>query len=373
MWLLLKSVYAPDMAGLPWDSNELLEMFARSATWKTKSLRPVSWRRVLQKEDWIQRLFIPTSKLSIHCPGAVPTSSQEATPVSHSLSQENEKELKTRGICGHTSQGLFPLSGRKSVSSRTSGGTFDWDCPMCLGNSDLLATELGREYSQRRTPARRTEEKEFLSWPTATAMDPEMGPAALSAKAVRLKKRNDGKNGTKYSGNGCGPTLGTAVQIWPISRLEDQVHAQDWSTPRASPNENRKTKPAPSHGKSHGRCLAGDVQLWRIPSETDGVGGAMDMEKLKTKTEIDGSCSGPESRWPARPGEKPHEWEEPRTIDGKLNPGWVEQLMGLRAGWTRIVDDPRKHREQRLRACGNGVVPQQAEFAIRTLMEAMEK
>ncbi len=35
--------------------------------------------------------------------------------------------------------------------------------------------------------------------------------------------------------------------------------------------------------------------------------------------------------------------------------------------------DPRKQREQRLRACGNGVVPQQAEFAIRTLMEAMEK
>lgn len=42
--------------------------------------------------------------------------------------------------------------------------------------------------------------------------------------------------------------------------LAGQVKAErDWPTPRASENENRTTKPAPSHGKGHGKVLAGEV------------------------------------------------------------------------------------------------------------------
>jgi site-specific DNA-cytosine methylase len=48
---------------------------------------------------------------------------------------------------------------------------------------------------------------------------------------------------------------------------------------------------------------------------------------------------------------------------GKLNPAWVEQLMGLQVGWTDTSS-----RVDRLRLLGNGVVSQQAEKAFRNLI-----
>ena len=51
---------------------------------------------------------------------------------------------------------------------------------------------------------------------------------------------------------------------------------------------------------------------------------------------------------------------------GRLSARFVEWLMGLPAGW--VVDVPGLTRNQQLHALGNGVVPQQAAFAIRMLL-----
>lgn len=50
----------------------------------------------------------------------------------------------------------------------------------------------------------------------------------------------------------------------------------------------------------------------------------------------------------------------------KLSPQFAEWVMGLSAGW--VVDVPGLTRNQQLHALGNGVVPQQAAFAIRMLL-----
>lgn len=76
-----------------------------------------------------------------------------------------------------------------------------------------------------------------------------------------------------------------------------------------------------------------------------------------------GPCN---ASWPSRPGEPQYDWEEPRTVDRKLNPAWVAQLMGLPSDWVEVEG---LTREMKLRALGNGVVPQQAELAIRTLLQ----
>ena len=68
-----------------------------------------------------------------------------------------------------------------------------------------------------------------------------------------------------------------------------------------------------------------------------------------------------------------HRWETtlgrraPGAVDdrGRLNPAFVEWLMGLPAG--HVTDVPGLTRNQQLKALGNGVVPQQAEAAIRLL------
>jgi DNA (cytosine-5)-methyltransferase 1 len=74
-------------------------------------------------------------------------------------------------------------------------------------------------------------------------------------------------------------------------------------------------------------------------------------------------------------------WEEvlgrpapaPTKPDGKdgahrLSSSFTEFMMGLPLGW---VTDCGLSRNDELKACGNGVVPQQAELALRVLLEGV--
>ena len=74
-------------------------------------------------------------------------------------------------------------------------------------------------------------------------------------------------------------------------------------------------------------------------------------------------------------------WEEalgrpapaPTKPDGKdgahrLSPEFTEWMMGVPEGW---ICDVGLTRNEMLKACGNGVVPQQAELALRMLMQGM--
>ena len=66
-----------------------------------------------------------------------------------------------------------------------------------------------------------------------------------------------------------------------------------------------------------------------------------------------------EPRWPARPGEEQYEWEEPRVTEAQ------SELGGATNGLT--------HRVDRLRLLGNGVVPQTAELAWKSLWRKMDE
>ena len=58
----------------------------------------------------------------------------------------------------------------------------------------------------------------------------------------------------------------------------------------------------------------------------------------------------------------------PDALDskGRLNPVYVEYMMGLPNGWVTDLD---LSRSQQFKILGNGVVPQQAYYALRLLME----
>lgn len=84
--------------------------------------------------------------------------------------------------------------------------------------------------------------------------------------------------------------------------LESQ--ARYWPTARASWNENRTTKPAPSHGATHGKLLAGEAVRFQ-------------STLLDPAIPEDGTVClnvGPTSL--------------------RLNPRFVEWLMGFPVGWT---------------------------------------
>jgi hypothetical protein len=104
---------------------------------------------------------------------------------------------------------------------------------------------------------------------------------------------------------GCGPTGGPS-HLHRLERgyldAEAQAHVGLWATPRSSPNENRTTRNAPSHGVTHGECLSGQA------AEFSPTG--------------------------ARPCSKP----EPMAPRGQLNPDFVCWLMGYPAGHLNYAD-----------------------------------
>ncbi len=168
--------------------------------------------------------------------------------------------------------------------------------------------------------------------PTPDASVAQDGEKPDTWLARREKLKAKGTNG-----NGAGMPLTIAVQMYP--------------TPRSAPNEWRTTKNAPSHGKSHGATLAGTIN---------------DQERAAGRT-------------PAPPSDSA----------GNLAPRWVEWLMGLPLGWTDpsipsdalvphdgwlVEPGPRTEgsvpdRKSRLRALGNGLVPQVAAIALCDLLE----
>lgn len=68
------------------------------------------------------------------------------------------------------------------------------------------------------------------------------------------------------------------------------------------------------------------------------------------------------ARWAATTGQEP---PPPTDSAGRLNAPFVEWMMGLPPGWVTSIDGISRTRQ--LRLLGNGVVPQQAAAAYRTL------
>lgn len=209
----------------------------------------------------------------------------------------------------------------------------------------------------------------LLFWPTARAQDAKHEHATatdyelsrdpmydlIHVRVERIKRgmwptpiaSERGNRSVENMVKGGGIELPLAVDmategLWPIpaDQTREQAIRAMYPTPRASQQEWRTLRNAPSHGNGHGKTLSGEVN---------------ERERA-------------EGRVPAPSSESA----------GNLNPQWVEWLMGLPAGWTNpdvsnedlipftgwdreteprtVVNPP--HRRKRLMACGNGLVPQ---------------
>ena len=123
---------------------------------------------------------------------------------------------------------------------------------------------------------------------------------------------------------------GTHANRTAITSLS--VLARQWSTPRASPNENRNTKAAPSHGETHGRTLAGDVLSWATPTTRDGKDGGSPSPNAPTNSLLGRQAPRTLTDGPAL--SLPVAWAGSRLY---LNPRFVEWLMGWPDEWTGSV------------------------------------
>jgi DNA (cytosine-5)-methyltransferase 1 len=86
---------------------------------------------------------------------------------------------------------------------------------------------------------------------------------------------------------------------------------------------------------------------------------------------LDWGAYGPAvARWEAVLGRSAPRPTVPGKTAERLNPRFVEWMQGLPEGW--VTDVPGLSRNAMLKALGNGVVPAQAELALRLLLEHAE-
>lgn len=130
------------------------------------------------------------------------------------------------------------------------------------------------------------------------------------------------------------------------------------------------------NGNGHGASLAIEAQrLLPTPRtennenrQSEGYGGKDgNFHGLLTGQSSWGDYASAIARWEAITRPAPAPTEVGPKGSPRLSPRFTEWMMGLPDGW--ITDVPGITRNEALKACGNGVVPQQAEAALRWLLE----
>ncbi|MFD7262540.1 hypothetical protein [Streptomyces sp. NPDC059874] len=172
------------------------------------------------------------------------------------------------------------------------------------------------------------------------ARHPGMGDMGLPlGLAVRLlpTPRTSDTNGAGSHGDG-GPDLRTAVSLLP--------------TPRASDGE--KGSPNQKFGDGSPTLANAATQLLPEASPDDSTGTRWGQYAVAVE------------RWEAltRPAPQPVDERD------RLSPSFVEWLMGLSEG--HVTSVAKLSRGARLKALGNGVVPQQAAAAVRLLLDRLD-
>jgi len=157
-------------------------------------------------------------------------------------------------------------------------------------------------------------------------------------------------------------TLGLSTVISDLEEDGYKVATGIFSAEEVGAPHRRKRVFILGYSSSVGSCGGGENEN-RFESEVFGsrsedVAVAASRESRESQTR-DGRSSvvggSEETQWPARPGQEQYGWEPSRTV--------ITGLGGVSNGTA--------HRIDRLRLLGNGVVPQTAELAFKTLIKQL--
>lgn len=269
----------------------------------TATQRPCSWRGWLNR-PWSTRLLATASTILASSSEAEWIGSWLDSPANRGAMPEASKAPPTNAGSGLTLRTVSDEWDREACFWRTSLDLFPGEG---LNTSSYRLPKWGsmRNGVVSRRPAWEpvTDESECLlsQWTTPTAKHNARSEGQTSGRL---------DNG---AGNACLAT-----------------DAKQWATPRSSENENRTTKPAPSHGNGHGELLAAQVTQWATPSARDHKG-----------IDLPSRSGGTSLAHQTQTGEFSHQAQPPtgktyQNISGRrLNPAFVNWLMASPWFWTK--------------------------------------
>ena len=373
MWILPKQLHTlasvPDTEALISDYNEQSEICGQSLLVRSKPSPARTWSQKWKRDSWTLLLSGRILKPSLGISFAERwTSSLEASLVSHLVPQESVTETKIPDTSSHTywmaledaDLPLFSLKMLKESSLQSSQETIGeiqqepLFCSMSLGNWNEWVTGRRQAYSLRLKSAHLTRGSGSSSWPTIAVMDTTGGPykTEFVDGTFRSYHNHTSEDAAKY-----GARLRDAVTTpvnWPtitagehldqgtnwetlarldkggrilrrIATISKQSNDANWATPEALNSTGYQisngqkalrlgSQVTPGLAAPDNRSLVGSRQeSWATPQASDHVEGA------RTGVESNQKCLG----------------RDLNTLktNGKLNPRWVETLMGLPVGW----------------------------------------
>ena len=327
MWIIPKTLshFVPDTEGLSLALDEQAWMCEQSLMLRSKPSLKATWLRRLKKGGWMTQLAGRILKPSLHQSFEEKyTESLEDIHANRSVARESEKEKKTQGTCGRISESTSGQLDLFGAFSKTSEVTPRWgygeSCPIWK----KMVTKRSGDCSARRKQARHTNASDASSlrnYPT---------PEAHTVEKYSLQK--DGQQKTQRSRN--------------LTAMAINGELSNWATPRAGNPGSRK----PGTG---GKILAEEARKSVTEIGTVSLADCSSLEVADAVTEkcnaenaesgrihsttnypkMDANTAGLTIGPPA-----PEKSNTSGKNHGspKLNPNWVEQLMGLEVGWTQL-------------------------------------
>ncbi len=304
----------------------------------------------------------------------------------------------THDTCSPTSNNTLMQLDLLDVFSKTSQDTLRWDSPQSSATWKNWVTKQRGEYSVRKKLEHTTKENEYLSWQTPTTTDIQRTPeyedrtsvktmALMTEKQLRKKMSNLTTKVKWETANTMDHYFETVIakQMFPTPMVEEAGQSDDL----LSNLVNKNGDPVGENERAYDKRTGALVQMTlnrkialqqKYPTPTVGE------EKYRLQGNSQASkCLEAKAR----------KGELQQDMQMSLNPYWVEALMGLPQGWTaldgtekemqgtwadnsweegipRVINDC-PNRTDRIRMCGNGVVPQTACIAWRILSGKTEK
>ena len=365
-WILPKQLHtsacALDTEALSLDCTEQSQICAQSLFVRSKPSPLRTWLAKWKRDSWTQHLSGRILRPSLGQRFATEwTSSLGATHVSPSVQPGSAKGSKTRGIYGRGLQMAFDFSDPAAASLKTSKDISAWGCPTSSKTWQEWVTERRGAYSARLNAERLTRGSGCSSWPSPVASEVRQG----------FQDRSRGMKGSQES------LTTVVIKGWPTPNAADSLQGGTTQGSRKDPNLSIAVHgpPVPASSSTDGSRPG---LSWPTPQTMDVLpvrpletfaesnrtrGGRKNRQALSNLREAIHSPAYQVKSW-ATPRvhehmEPPHQWqarnikkkaENPKlgTLDkplgtmvmenqknmGKLNPRWVETLMGLPVGWT---------------------------------------
>ena len=144
-------------------------------------------------------------------------------------------------------------------------------------------------------------------------------------------------------------------RLEPANGCDDVAHPNGRDASAERQQRGRQQRLHPESRPSGGGCAG------LVMADASGA-GQQERNAAAVSNQPGYPAGGDFARWPARPGQPQHGWEEPRIIESALGcavAGLSERLA-------------RRHRVASLKALGNAIVPQVAEVIGRAIMEASQ-